>query len=345
MKERLKKIFSWWNIVAFLLLVACAVLLFVSCTKREEYKKIEGLAFGTVYHITYKSVEPLDSVVAAALNDIDKSLSLFNEESTLSQLNQGAKMPVDILFKTVYDKGREVSEMTDGCFDMTVAPLVNAWGFGNKGREVATPTKEEIDSLLQIVGYQKCKLIIENDSMVLEGVKLDAAAIAKGYACDYVASALEMAGCQDYCVEIGGEIVVKGVNPRGTKWVVGINKPVDDAENVSGEIQRKIEMTDSAMATSGNYRNFIQQGDKKVAHTIDPRTGMPIESNLLSATVIAEDCLTADAWATACMVGGLKQSIAWMKEHKEMKAYFIWRDGEEMEEIAVIDGKVVKMSK
>lgn len=345
MNEKLKKIFSWWNIVALLLLIVCAILLFVGCSKREDYRKMEGLAFGTVYHITYKSAEPLDSVVEEALRSIDNSLSLFNEESTLSQLNQGMRMPVDTLFRIVFDKGQEVSQMTDGMFDMTVAPLVNAWGFGNKGREVAEPTQAEIDSLLQIVGYQKCKLIVENDSMMLEGVKLDAAAIAKGFACDVVGMALKKAGCQDFCVEIGGEIVVSGKNPRGGKWVVGINKPVEDEENTNGEIQRKVEMTDSAMATSGNYRNFIQQGDKKVAHTIDPKTGMPIESNLLSATIIAGDCLTADAWATACMVGGLEKSVEWMKEHKEMKAYFIWRDGEKMRETSVENGKVLEMSK
>jgi thiamine biosynthesis lipoprotein len=176
------------------------------------------------------------------------------------------------------------------------------------------------------------------DLAVLEGgmihkaypeMRIDAGAIAKGYACDVVADTLEAYGCTDFCVEIGGEIVVKGLNSKGVDWHIAINKPVEDSLCVNREIQEVVELTDCAMATSGNYRNYYEVAGRKYSHTIDPRTGYPVEHNLLSATIVAPDCMIADAWATACMVVGLEKAKVWIDNRSDIKGYLIYEeDGE-----------------
>lgn len=321
----LKRIFSFKNIVALILLILCALMLFVMC-KRKEYRRSDGMVFGTVYHITYDGNDDMSGIIESELLRLDVSLSLFNDQSTLARLNAGDTVPFDTLLYNVFIKGWEVSRLTDGCFDMTVAPLVNLWGFGPDGKRNSMPEQSTIDSLLQIVGYEKTQLLVMGDSMFLVGGKIDAAAIAKGYACDVVGAALANHGCTSYCVEIGGELAVRGENPNGELWHVGVNKPVEDKPGVAPEIVRVLELTDAGMATSGNYRNFIDLGMGRVAHTVNPKTGMPVESSLLSATVVAPDCMTADAWATACMVAGYETAVRWMECHGELKAYFIWSD-------------------
>jgi thiamine biosynthesis lipoprotein len=161
-------------------------------------------------------------------------------------------------------------------------------------------------------------------------MKLDVGAIAKGYACDVVADTLEAYGCTDFCIEIGGELVVKGLNTKGVNWHIAINKPVEDSLCVNREIQEIVELTNCGMATSGNYRNFYEIDGKKYSHTIDPRTGYPVRHNLLSATIIAPDCMTADAWATACMVAGLEKSQIWIKNRSDLKGYLIYEENGEI---------------
>jgi thiamine biosynthesis lipoprotein len=210
------------------------------------------------------------------------------------------------MFSEVYQLAQTVSKETDGAFDITVAPLVNAWGFGFKHEQMPTP--EQVDSLLQLRN------------------QMDFSAIAKGYGCDVVARLLESHGIHNYMVEIGGEVVVSGKNAKGDDWHIGITKPTDDSLSVEGEMQTVLTITDHAMATSGNYRNFYYQGGRKYAHTIDPRTGYPVQHSLLSATVLAENCATADAYATSFMVLGVEGTKAVLARHPELMAYLIYTD-------------------
>jgi thiamine biosynthesis lipoprotein len=224
----------------------------------------------------------------------------------------------------VFHLAQHVAETTSGAFDITVAPAVNAWGFGFKNAE--TIDNDLIDSLKQIVGYQMVKeengVIVKNDSRIM----LDCSAIAKGFGCDVVAALFDSVGIADYMVEIGGEIVVKGLNSKGSDWRIGISKPTDDSLATETELQTVLELTNRAMATSGNYRNFYYKDGKKYAHTIDPATCRPVNHNLLSVTVLAENCAVADAYATAMMVLGLERSLDLCKKLENIDAYFIYQD-------------------
>ncbi|MBO5811687.1 MAG: FAD:protein FMN transferase, partial [Bacteroidaceae bacterium] len=260
------------------------------------------------------------------LKDVDNSLSTFNANSTISLVNKNMQVELDSMFLYVFHLAQQVAETTTGAFDITVAPAVNAWGFGFKNAE--TIDNDLIDSLKQIVGYQMVKE--ENGAIVKEDnrIMLDCSAIAKGFGCDVVAALFDSVGITDYMVEIGGEIVVKGLNSKGSDWRIGISKPTDDSLATETELQTVLELTNRAMATSGNYRNFYYKDGKKYAHTIDPATCRPVNHNLLSVTVLAENCAVADAYATAMMVLGLERSLELCKELENIDAYFIYQDNE-----------------
>ncbi len=278
----------------------------VSCTQKE-YRQNTNFVFGTIYNITYQSSEDLQQAIEAELMKVDGEFSMFNPESTVARINQGdSAVERSAMFQEVFQLAQTVNKETDGAFDITVAPLVNAWGFGFKHEQMPTPA--QVDSLL-LIRHQ-----------------LDFSAIAKGYGCDVVARLLESRGIQNYMVEIGGEVVVKGRNAKGQDWHIGITKPTDDSLSVEGEMQTVLAITDRAMATSGNYRNFYYQGGRKYAHTIDPRTGYPVQHSLLSATVFADNCATADAYATSFMVLGLQGAQAVLQRHPELMAYLIYSD-------------------
>lgn len=306
-----------------------AVAVFFLCydfPKDKEYQHRDGLVFGTVYSITYSNSDnqDLSQQITNALDAVNNSLSMFNKESVISKINNNQPVVLDSLFLTVWEKGQYVSRCTDGAFDMTVAPLVDLWGFGLKNREKVESVA--VDSVRQYVGYDLAVLTDGVISKSYPEMRIDAGAIAKGYACDVVADTLEAYGCTDFCIEIGGELVVKGVNPKGANWHIAINKPLEDSLCLNREIQDVIELTNCGMATSGNYRNYYEMDGKKYSHTIDPRTGYPVQHSLLSATIVAPDCMTADAWATACMVGGLENAKVWVKDNPEIKGYFIYEE-------------------
>jgi thiamine biosynthesis lipoprotein len=230
---------------------------------------------------------------------------------------------------------QQVSQATDGAFDITVAPLVNAWGFGfKKGIEPDSATIEEMRSY---TGYKKISLadgkIIKEHPQTM----LNCSAIAKGYGCDAVARMLQSKGVNDYMVEIGGEVALKGVNSKDSRWVIGVNKPVEDARQ-SNELQTILQLTDCSMATSGNYRNYRIEGGKKLAHTIDPSTGYPVQHSLLSATVIADDCAKADAFATAFMVMGKEKAMEYCKGDRSIEGYFIYSDENGNMQTAMTEG-------
>ena len=289
---------------------------------QAPFQTDQGLVFGTIYKITYQSKENLKHEIEDALKQVDYSLSPFNKKSVITHVNNNTNMQVDSLFIDVFCLAEKISKETHGAFDITVAPLVNAWGFGfDSSTNVDSTT---IDSLRQFVGFDKVSLqngkIIKSDPRL----KLDCSSIAKGYGVDCVARLLDKKGIENYMVDIGGEVVMKGKNPKMNTWRIGINKPVEDSLSQNQELQTVLELTNVGLATSGNYRNFYYKDGKKYAHTIDPRVGYPVQHNILSATVVAKDCATADAYATSFMVLGLDSAKAICERHPELDAYFIY---------------------
>lgn len=294
-----------------------------SIGKEQEYKKIAGQVFGTIYHVTYQFEEDLKKEIEAELKRYDNSLSPFNSNSVISKVNRNEDVETDTLFQNVFRQSVWVSKQTDGAFDATIAGLANAWGFGFKKGE--WPDSLMVDSLLELTNYRNVTLadgkVVKKDPRIM----LSYSAIAKGYAVDVIAQYLQRRGVENFMVEIGGEIVTRGVNPRSEAWHIGINKPSDDPAEAQ-VMQLIIRVSDAGLATSGNYRNFYYKDGKKYAHTIDPRTGYPVQHNLLSATVIAEDCMTADALATAFMVMGREKAEAFVKARPHIAACFIYSD-------------------
>ena len=311
-----------WQIPFLLLLIVGTI---VILKKQPPFRTNEGMVFGTIYKITYQHNDDLQNEIKAAMMEVDNSLSPYNPNSIITRINHNEDTVLNEHFLHVFNLAQQISTETEGAFDITVAPLVNAWGFGFKHSIDIDPSV--IDSLRQFVGYQKIKL--EDGKIVKEDARtmLDCSAIAKGYGVDRVARLLDQKGVQHYMVDIGGEVVLKGKNPRMKTWRIGINKPVEDSLSVNQELQTILEVSDVGMATSGNYRKFYYKDGKRYAHTIDPRVGTPVQHNILSATVIAKDCTTADAYATAFMVMGLEEAKAFCEAHPELHAYFIC-DGE-----------------
>lgn len=310
-----------------MLLLIIATVWIVQFRGTATLRTSEGSIFGTTYHIKYEASEALDSAILAELKRVDASMSVFNPLSTISKINAGQSQRVDFMLYDVLQKAMKVSEATQGAFDVTVMPLVNAWGFGFK--KGTFPSDAQIDSLRQIVGFHH--ITLTHDSLLKkdkEQVMIDCGAIAKGYGVDRVAKVLRDRGVRNYMVEIGGEVVTKGRNPQTHKsWQIGISKPVDNEnEKGSGELQTVLSLENSALATSGNYRNYYERDGRKYAHTIDPRTGRPVQHSLLSATVLAPDCATADAYATAFMVMGVNGAQKVLEKHKELHAYLIYAD-------------------
>ncbi|MCQ2334645.1 MAG: FAD:protein FMN transferase [Paludibacteraceae bacterium] len=272
-------------------------------TTNDTYFQHEGNVFGTYYNIRYEANHSLEEVILQRFTEFDNSLSTFNPQSTISVLNQGRDTIWDAYFTRMYDEAQAVCKPSHGALEIRVAPLVNAWGFGFKNKEQVTP--ELIDSLLQIKNI------------------LDASAIAKGYACDVIADLMKENGVNNYLVDIGGEVVLNGVNREGNSWRIGIAKPIDDKTGQSHEIQQVISSTNLCMATSGNYRQYYYEDGEKRSHTIDPRTGYPAKSDLLSATIVAPSCIRADALATACMVLGSDSALMLINSLPQTECYLI----------------------
>ena len=308
----------------FLVILIIGTVLIIRQQHNTPYQHDEGLIFGTIYHITYQSDENYQKEIEAELNKVDGSLSPFNKSSIISRINRNEDVKVNEMFEEVFLLAESISKETQGAFDITVAPLVNAWGFGFK--KGISPDKEVIDSLRQLVGYQKVALVNGKVKKQNPKTMLDCSAIAKGYGTDVVARFLKSKGIENFMVEIGGEVVTHGNSEKRVPWRIGVNKPTDDSLNTSTELQTVLNVTDKAMATSGNYRNFYYKNGKKYAHTIDPKTGYPVQHNILSATVIADNCATADAYATSFMVLGLDGAQHILAKHPDLLAYLIYSD-------------------
>lgn len=294
-----------------------------------QYFHNQGRVFGTFYSIRYEADRDLHDSIQATMKAFDNSLSMFNPRSTLSAINNNRDTTTDAFFEAMWEEAERVYHLSNGAFDITVAPLVNLWGFGFKNRQQIT--EDKIDSLLPLIGFEKVHLVNHHVIKADPRIMLDGGAVAKGQACDVVAAVLARNGSSNYLVEIGGEIVSRGVNAKGDKWHIGITKPVEESEGrkAGGEsLQEIIAVHDICMATSGNYRNFYYEGDEKRSHTIDPRTGRPVQHSLLSATIVSSTCMRADALATACMVLGAEKAMELIERAEDAACYLIVAEGD-----------------
>jgi len=305
------------------------ILLAGSCTLHTPgyYVFINGLTQGTTYHITYESRDSINyqSEIDSLLRQFDLSLSTYEPASIISRINRSEQnVELSDYFINCFIASRQIFEESDGAFDITVAPIVNAWGFGFT--EKSDPDSSMIDSLLQFVGMDKVRL--ENGKIIKDNpdVMLDVNAIAQGYTVDVVSGYLESKGLTNYLVEIGGEVRTMGINPHGQTWRVGIDKPIDGMQIPGMQMQAILSLKDRSLATSGNYRRYYIKDGIKYSHTIDPETGYPVRHNLLSATVLADECMVADGFATAFMVLGLEKSKKILEHRKDLDAYLIFTD-------------------
>lgn len=290
---------------------------------QKQEIKVEGYAQGTTYHVSYISFDGINyqRSIDSLLIEIDNSLSTYQERSIISRFNQSdSTQKVDKMFLDVFNDAKTVFEQTEGAFEPTIAPVVNAWGFGFKNLENTDSTF--IDSLMQYVDFNNVSI---KDSLAIKSnpnIMLDFNAIAQGYSVDVLADFLELRGIENYMVEVGGELRVKGVNLNDTLWRIGIDKPIEN--NDSRELQAIISLDGKALATSGNYRKFYEKDGVKYSHTINPKTGYPVQHTMLSATVITNTCSLADAYATSFMVMGLEKSKQFLEKHPEIEVMFIY---------------------
>ena len=301
--------------------------------RQAAFVMIDGFTQGTTYHIIVK--QPLRKMLTGStplirkdevdslLHQFDLSLSIYVPESIISRINKNdTTVRTDHFFNTCFKVSRKIYEETDGVFDITVGPLVDAWGFGPQGPEPVDSTK--IDSLLQFVGMNKVTLkgnrVIKKDPRIL----LDVNAIAQGYSVDVMADYIENKGIHDYLVEIGGELKAHGSKGWGSPWKIGVDKPLDNNNIPGQDLQIIVRLKDHALATSGNYRKFFEKNGVKYGHEIDPHTGYPARNRLLSVTVLTDKCIMADGYATAFMVMGLEKSKHFVEKRKDLDAYFIY---------------------
>jgi thiamine biosynthesis lipoprotein len=319
------------------IITAACVALLAGCAEKQTYFEESGSVFHTLYGIKYQSAQLLTEKIDAELQAFNLSLNPFNPNSIISKVNRNEAVEADEWFTEVFNKAQEISARTGGAFDATVAPFINLWGFGFSRMDSVTP--QMTDSIKTFVGYRKIRLegkrVVKDDPRVI----LNFSAIAKGYACDVIARLLEREGVTNYMVEIGGEVTMRGVNQNGECWRIGINKAEDDAEGTLRELEDIVKpCKPCGIATSGDYRNFYVKDGVRYAHTINPATGYPARQNILSATVVADNCMTADAYATAFMVMGIEKATETARSIPEIEYFFIFSDPDGNHLVSCSDG-------
>lgn len=304
--------------------ILAIVTIFASCAKQPQKIKYEGITQGSYFSIIYYDEENrhFEAEIDSIFKEVDNAVSLWNENSIIRKVNSNEDVVVNQIFKDNFEWARKASEFSDGAFDATIGPLVSAWGFHYKKELEMTP--EMVDSIRQLVGYQKVKIVDDRVMKENPNMTLDFNAVAQGYTTDLIGKFLESRGIRDYLVDVGGEIYARGTKPNGELWTIGIEKP---AENFDSErsVQIKIQLKDKGIVTSGNYRKYIEKNGVRYSHSIDPKTGYPVEHNLLSATVIADNASWADCLATICMLVG-KEKASKLLEGQDVEAYFIYVD-------------------
>ena len=309
----------------FILVVGFAML--ASCGKQPRKIVLQGLAQGSYYAVTYYDDQGrnfqhgIDSIFHA----VDMSVNLWVDSSVISKVNRNEEVVLDQIFIDNFNIAQEAAKLSDGYFDPTISPIVAAWGFSYKRGDSITP--QLIDSLKPLVDYRKVR--IENGKIVKENpiMTLDFNAVAQGYTSDLIAGFLESQGIKNYLVDTGGEIMAKGEKPNGKPWVVGIEKP---AENMDSEqvVQTRIALRDKGLVTSGSTRKYVERDGKRYSHSINPKTGYPVEHNVLSVTVLAKNSVWADALASICMVMGLEQSLPLIESLEGVEAYYIFMNND-----------------
>lgn len=313
------------TITALLGIVICAILIWGLDDEapKSSYYHHQGKVFGTYYNIRYEATADLEDSIKSAFLEFDNSLSLFNPHSILSAINANRDTLTNEAFETMWSEAESVYTLSHGAFDITVAPLVKAFGFGRKSDQFSVISSQTIDSLREFVGFDKIRL--ENHRVIKTDprIQLDGGAVAKGQSCDMIAAVLRRHGCENYLVDIGGEVVAHGINDKGQPWHIGITKPNINNEGAQEELQEILAVTDICMATSGNYRNYYYADGERRSHTIDPRTGYPVQHSLLSATVVSSTCMRADALATACMVLGAEGALDLIARAEDAACYLI----------------------
>ena len=291
---------------------------FIACARQPQKVMLQGLAQGSYYSIIYfdRGGRDFQREVDSIFHAVDMSVNLWVDSSVICKVNRNENVILDNIFIDNFNISQKAAELSGGYFDPTIAPLVAAWGFGAENGKWN-------DSLLELVDYQKIR--IENGRVVKANpaMRLDFNAIAQGYTSDLIGTFLESKGVTNYIVDVGGEIMARGCKPDGKLWVVGIEKPAAnwDSERV---IQQRVELSDKGIVTSGSYRKYVERDGKRYSHCIDPNTGYPVEHQLLSATVIAETSVWADALASICMVMGLDRSLELINSLDGVEAYYIF---------------------
>ena len=299
------------------------LLLLASCTQRPQKMVLQGLAQGSYYAVTYFDEKnrnfqhEIDSIFLA----VDLSVNLWVDSSIISKVNRNEDVTLDKIFIDNFNIAQEAARLSYGYFDPTVSPIVAAWGFSYKSGDSLTP--QRIDSLRALVDYRKVRIeagkVVKDDPRIT----LDFNAIAQGYTSDLIATFLDSKGIKNYLVDTGGEIMARGSKPDGQPWIVGIEKPADnwDSERV---VQTRIALRDKGLVTSGSTRKYVERNGKRYSHCIDPKTGYPVEHNVLSVTALAESSVWADALASICMVMGLEQSLSLIESMDGVEAYYIF---------------------
>ena len=295
----------------------------VSCGQQPKKMVLQGLAQGSYYAVTYYDEQGrnLQRDIDSIFHAVDMSVNLWEKNSVISKVNRNEDVVLDDIFINNFNIAQKAAELSDGYFDPTISPIVAAWGFSYKHGDSITP--QLIDSLKQLVDYTKVRI---EDGKVVKGnpaIQLDFNAIAQGYTSDLIASFLESRGIKNFLVDTGGEIMAHGGKPNGQPWIVGIEKPADnwDSERV---VQTRIALRNKGLVTSGSTRKYVERNGKRYSHCIDPKTGYPVEHQLLSVTVMADNSVWADALASICMVMGMEKSLPLIESMEGVEAYYIF---------------------
>ncbi len=305
-------------------------------TTPSKYITNTGMIYGTYYSIKYESPNGTDfqKNIDEELNRLTLIFSHYEKNSTISKVNNNVDTDLEPEFVTCFNRAMEISKITNGAFDITAGPLISAWGFGPEDRQKMTT--EKVDTLKKLIGYERIKLTDNKIEKEFPEMSINMSAIAKGYTCDLIGEFLNKKGCSNFMVDIGGEVVARGINPKGKVWTIGIREPIENP--LKNDLNAALYLSNQAMATSGNYLNFYEQDGKKYAHTIDPSSGYPVQHSLLSATVIANDCMTADAFATSFMVLGKDLGIEIARKVPGLEIYFIYADENGKNQVYMSEG-------
>lgn len=305
-----------------------------SCTHKPEYTTYSGPIQGTMFNITYCSDTNYNNEIDSLLSTFNKSLSNYDPNSLISRINRNETDTLDALSREFFEVSKEVWANTDGYFDVTVAPIVNVWGFGwIRHEEQHVPDSTVIDSLLQYVGSDKIEISGNRIIKQMSETQIITNAIAQGLSVDYVSDFFKSKGVENFLVEIGGEIYCSGKNSKGQDWKIGVDKPIEGSGYGNRESQIVIHLTDMAVNTSGNYRKFLEEGEQKFGHSINPKNGYSAVNEMLSATVVYPDCIRADAYATAFMAMGHEKAMKIVENINGMEAYFIIRENGETKSV------------